>query len=180
MKKRVISLVLAMALSMSMFMFVGCKKEGKIYTLEEAYEKGLIGREDVLHVAYFVTGGNYIWKIKENGKEEEVTFETNMKKPLLSDLDDKICLEMRKAFYKRHKEEIDKSYNSIKDMGHGNSMDEPLDMVGSVVDYHGKYNGYYVIRIEYGFLSAVAASVKKQVGDIMWTEGVNYDILIYG
>ena len=147
MAKRIISLIMVVTLSMSMFMLVGCKKEGKIYTLEEAYEKGLIDKDDAMHMAYFLNGSGTVRIENEDGTSRMLEFTPTISKPKLTDLNEGTKEDIVRAYYNKYKKTFDE-YLAYYQENHPGLFSNALEFIDGVIGYLGKYNGAYVVGIQ--------------------------------
>jgi len=154
MAKRIISLMMVVALSISMFMLVGCKKEGKIYTLQEAYDMGLIDRDDLMHISYFLRNDGKVSIRNANGEIERIEFTPKIDKPKLSDLDEKIKEDMKDAHYRKHKDFFDGLKNP---------------KIDRVVGFLGKYKKAYAVTIQSTLDKITGVIIREEVAGVLFS-----------
>jgi len=125
--KRFLSTVLSICLAvLTLFSFVGCGKEGRLYSFKEAYERELLTKEDFMNIAYYRHGKV---TVQEDGAEKEIDFQPTIEQSEMSDRLEKIL-----------KAAISQAYQET-----GSSREE--DDV-TIIQYFGVYNGSYAVEYQ--------------------------------
>ena len=126
-------------------------QKGAFYSLQEAYEKGFLTREDLRHIAYFKDG-----KLEELRGETIVSVEFTPKTPKPM-LDEKTEEYLKRAYYQKN----EKLFKSIEKYGYSIS-----DIIFTI--YLGKYNDCYVVEMKSPIIDTDCGIYQYSVGNIMF------------
>ena len=145
MKKRIIGIVFA-AVFVLLFgvSFAGCKPdrseiEEGIYSFREAYEIGLLTREDVMHVSYFMIGRVYEGKEAYNSETwEEIDFTPTKEECELTAEEETVVKGM---YYQKNKKLFEK-YGYMTE-------EEAREIIH--LTFYGEYEGAYVVARDVNF-----------------------------
>ena len=139
MKKRIIGIVFAAVFVLLLGVSVaGCKPdrseiEEGIYSFREAYEIGLLTREDVMHVSYFMNGR--VYEGKENSSREtwkEIDFTPTKEERELTAEEEMVIKGM---FYQRYKKFFEEEGYMTEE--------EAMEIIHPT--FYGEYEAPYVI-----------------------------------
>ncbi len=137
-----------------------------IYSLEEAYDSGLLTQDDLMHIAYYESGS--VFKVnEENGADdwEKIDFTPTQARPGLSaKIEEKI-----KSSYYYHNLEVFK--------GHEDKPEYGKDKLK--VNYYGCYNGCYVALVDSELWGYPAVVDRVCVGGIGWVQPYPYAINVF-
>lgn len=145
MRKRIIGIVFAAVLVLLLGVsFAGCKPdrseiEEGIYSFREAYEIGLLTREDVMHVSYFMNGR--VYEGKENSSREtwkEIDFTPTKEERELTAEEEMVIKGM---FYQRYKKFFEEEGYMTEE--------EAMEIIHPT--FYGEYEGAYVVARDVNF-----------------------------
>lgn len=159
----IFSLIMVSALSVCMF---GCQSEKKYYlehseiiSLQEAYDRGLMSEDDIMHAIYFFQGvvrKDPTHMELDSSKWEKVDFTPTKPKPVLdSETENKI----KKAYYYHDR------YDYFKDKKEKHNQDNV-----KIFNFLGKYNDCLVALVDVDFISHGDYVFPKWAGDIVWQQ----------
>jgi hypothetical protein len=141
---------------------------GTFYTLQEAYDAGLITKNDIMHIVYFINGVVYK-TIDDSDEWEVIDFTPQIETPTITELDAKICSDMKEAFYKNEKDGMDRQINYLKEEGLIDETASALDTI-NIRSFYGKYSNAYAVEMESTLLSYGTGSFITNINDIVWMQ----------
>jgi len=151
-------------------------KQIKLYTINDAYENGLVAREDVMHIIYFMQGE--VYTIDEiTGDITQVDFTPQVSQPSDFEVTNEIKEDMCKAYYYKNKNLLDGILEELHSMGSCMSYETPLSTI-MIEFYFGKYNNVYAVDMYTLLEEEYVTNVSYQVADIVW-EGTSNPIYIF-
>ena len=146
---------------LEMSMMFGCTKKpnGDIYTLEEAYEMGLLSKEDLMSIAYYQHGGRI--------KNEEIMSEDYKPKPKIPEILDKTVEQHIKEYiFACYLEDPERTgEHTINDI--------------DINNYYGNYNGYWIVSETDNFNMHYSGIWEKKIDGINFTERGNSVIIVW-
>ena len=145
MKKRIIPIIPAAVFVLHLGVpLAGCKPdrseiEEGIYSFQEAYEIGLLTREDVMHVSYFMIGRVYEGKEAYNSETwEEIDFTPTQEERELTAEEEMVIKGM---FYQRYKKFFEEEGYMTEE--------EAMEIIH--LTFYGEYEGAYVVARDVNF-----------------------------
>ncbi len=151
MKKKLGGLLLSAVLVFAFL--VGCGggeayAEGEVYTLESAYERAFLSKEDIMHVSYFSSGKVVEWV---GGNACEIDFTPKTETPVLTSELDKA---LRQIYYKEYEESFKRNGADAEDV--------------TIRKYYGQYNGYHVAYFDENFTDLATVIGTSVIGGILF------------
>ena len=153
---------------------------GSFFSLQEAYEEGLVTKDDIMHMVYFmhgVRGTIYEYEIDKGEvwiEQEwvEIDFMPQINKPAFSELSQEVIANMKEAFYEKNKQALDNAIGYYAD-----KKINVLDTI-SITSFLGKYNGCYAVQATTSLVSYGLGSYTVVVDNIVWMQ-LAPSIIIY-
>lgn len=139
-----------------------------LYSLEEAYNAGLLNKDDLKHIGFFVSGK--ISMLNASTSEwKETYFIPDFDRPLLSSLDEGTATKIKSSFYEKNKKVIDNELELLKNNGDIDQNITALDTV-SLVSFLGEYNRAFAVQIMTSVLEYGLGSFEVIVDNISWSQ----------
>lgn len=149
--KKVIIIILAVVMTLCMTLCMcACSDNSKFCTLEKAYKKGIITKDDVIEIGCFYNkargfGDVYEMYTTEDGREtaRRIEFDENKDLPTISE--DEIA-KIKNDVYDEWSELFDDD-NFPDFLEIPKEKEEKIEKLISVF-YYGTYNGYYAVLVD--------------------------------
>ena len=139
-----------------------------LYSLEEAYNYGMLNKEDIKHVGFFVSDKIFTLNASTN-EWEETNFIPDFERPLLSSLDEGTTTKIKSSFYEKNKEMIDNELELLKNNGDIDQNITALDTV-SLVSFFGEYNRAFAVQIMTSVFEYGLGYFEVIVDNISWSQ----------
>lgn len=141
---------------------------GIFYSIEEAYDRRLITREDLMHITYFMNGE--VFEVKDGSTQMvKVEFEPQIAAPNTSDLDLQIVNNMRQVLYEKNQEGMENSLQWLKDNGYSNESITVMDTI-SITSFLGEYNNFFAVQITSSLWSYGLGVYEVNIAGIAWKQ----------
>lgn len=128
--RKLLSITAAMVMGLSLCLFGGCEDGGddvgSFYTLQEAYNNGLITREDLMSIAYYHSGRTY--------NEESMSATYNPAPKIPEVLSDETELKIKTTAAEEYKDEHD--------------IKSAIADGFTITKYYGTYNNCTAVMVE--------------------------------
>ena len=148
-------------LVLSLSVFSGCKpKAGEFISMQDAYEAGLLTREDVMEICFRRDGKVYSCTDPNKSSDEWVELEYTSTKTV-PELDKKIEKAIKYNFYLTHASVFENEREGLEYLK---------------VSYFGEYNGLYAVYIDFEAFYDSSISGGR-ADDIVWYEHHDCDRL---
>jgi len=167
------NLIWLMIMLLLPFSLVGCKtseddKLGKFYSLQDAYDEGLITKSDLIHIIYFMNGS--MSELKE-------PFEPQIEIPNNDDLDSEILEKMKESFYKLHRKNIDKELDWNITNGQLPDTTNAIATI-SIYSFLGEFNGVFAVQVVSSLWEYDLGSYPITLAGLTW-EQFAPEVIIY-
>ncbi|MCL2847660.1 MAG: hypothetical protein FWE13_02795 [Firmicutes bacterium] len=165
---------------------------GVHFSLQHAYDSEYITREDIKHIAYFVTGGRVIevldstkdtWVGEKSWPEEywtrirRIDFNTQKVLPTVADINPNTASDIKLAFYNDFRErlgiDIIHVYLNLKWHISNGRLPYGTTILDTIIirDFFGEYNGVYAVRMSTLFGGYPDELVNQIISNVGWTFG---------
>lgn len=153
---KILAVVLALG-ALCMGVLSGCDNgkngsetgEDPFYTLQEAYERRIVDKNDLMHISYFLCGGVYVGDEKEWSKIDFIPSESK------GNLDDLTARIIKQMYYDQNK-------NLFKDMTEQTALEHI-----EISNFGGNYDGGYVLSLFPDFMQYGTGSYIEVIDGIV-------------